>query len=681
MNTRTIPTRRWPALVAAMLFLSGPALGDTLETDLQYAAAFADGSDPEAMVRIGNAVTEALNGPATERLKVEGQLLKALTNASTRPGRGFLCRQLRIIGTERSVAPLEALLTDPESSHMARYALAAMEYPAAGAALHRALGKSSGAVQAGIVDSLAGRRHRDALDDIAALLSSSDSRVGASAARALGFFGGNKAVRALNHARTGASSSMIQTIDNALLRCADQFLAANRRRRAANLFNRFFTGPYPPSFRRAGLRGIAAARGAEAVPTLVQAVRDASPDLQVEAIAILGSMSEPAAAEALTRLLDSPPNALELIIRALGSRGHTPALAPITRLLGHDQSRVRLAALEAVGSLGDTGIASTLAEAAATSEGHEQQIARISLQQLRGGQETDRLLAASLPDSEGSLQAEIIRALANRGAHEVVAPAIQFARADDESVRRESIRALGLLAGENQLPELIALAKAPEIESDQASIESAIGSVFARVPSPADRAAPVLAALPDSAPDGKAVLIRLMSKAATAETLRTARKALASPNETVRNAAVRTLADWPDPGPIADLRALAMTDSSKTRKVIALRGYIRLASATEDPEAMYRDAAAIAERPDEMKLILAGLGKSGSSRSLDLIDQSLENEALRNEAASAAAQIANRHGTDGNQTEALRSTLRTALAATTHNGIRRQVENALKTLD
>ena len=47
------------------------------------------------------------------------------------------CRDLRVLGTEKSVPALAALLADKELSHSARIALEPMAYPAAGAAPSR----------------------------------------------------------------------------------------------------------------------------------------------------------------------------------------------------------------------------------------------------------------------------------------------------------------------------------------------------------------------------------------------------------------------------------------------------------------------------------------------------------------------------------------------------------------
>ena len=99
---------------------------------------------------------------------------------------------------------------------MARYALGSIEEDAADAALHRALSKTSGKLQAGIVNTLANRRYRRASRDIAGLLGSSDAQVAEAAARALGRIGGERAIKALEAARPNAPETLRRRID---MRC------------------------------------------------------------------------------------------------------------------------------------------------------------------------------------------------------------------------------------------------------------------------------------------------------------------------------------------------------------------------------------------------------------------------------------------------------------------------------
>ena len=75
-------------------------------------------------------VVSAAADPA-RRAAIEQRLIQGLAGAQTRAGRDFFCRQLVMIGSEAAIPELAQLLTSPESSHIARYALAALGEPSA----------------------------------------------------------------------------------------------------------------------------------------------------------------------------------------------------------------------------------------------------------------------------------------------------------------------------------------------------------------------------------------------------------------------------------------------------------------------------------------------------------------------------------------------------------------------
>ena len=116
--------------------------------------------------------------PATSQSE-EG-LINILTVTTVKKNNA--CRELRTVGTEKSIPALAALLTDKDLSHPARLALEPMPYPAAGAALREAVGKTSGRVRAGIIDSLGERREAASIAVIAPSLADSDKDVAAAAA-------------------------------------------------------------------------------------------------------------------------------------------------------------------------------------------------------------------------------------------------------------------------------------------------------------------------------------------------------------------------------------------------------------------------------------------------------------------------------------------------------------------
>ena len=206
-----------------------------LDQALPRVSVFEMGKDASPLIAVEQIVFESAKDPA-QRAVVEERLLKVLSSSPTREAKEFICRQLFTIGTARCVPALEELLTDPALSHMARFALGRNESPAALEALQRALGKTSGSIQAGILNTLGLRRYDKALPDIQKLVSSPDPEVAKAAARAMGEIGGPAAVKTLQAVRATATEAVRPSIDAALLVSADQFLKAGEAEAAAKIY-------------------------------------------------------------------------------------------------------------------------------------------------------------------------------------------------------------------------------------------------------------------------------------------------------------------------------------------------------------------------------------------------------------------------------------------------------------
>ena len=90
---------------------------------------------------------------------------------------------------------------------------------------------------------------------------------------------------------------------------------------------------------------------------------------------------------------------------------------------------------------------------------------------------------------------------------------------------------------------------------------------------------------------------------------------------------------------------MKLSGSAETskHKILALRGYVRLAKTIrdhKDRDVMYLDALPLAERPEELRLILGGLGDSRSHQSLQAVTKYLDHENVAEEAAATAIRIA-----------------------------------------
>src|SRR4030043_1580163 len=117
-------------------------------------------------------------GKKDEMAKMEKSLLSVLELPdATRAGKDFICRQLRVIGTEQSVPVMAKMLTQDEYSDMARYALERIPGSAVEKALRDTLPAASGRAKVGIINSLGQRSDTKAVDALSKLLGDSDEPV------------------------------------------------------------------------------------------------------------------------------------------------------------------------------------------------------------------------------------------------------------------------------------------------------------------------------------------------------------------------------------------------------------------------------------------------------------------------------------------------------------------------
>ncbi|MFP4058420.1 MAG: HEAT repeat domain-containing protein [Candidatus Brocadiia bacterium] len=644
--------RPWAALAALLLAAAAAHAAEAqddllaqLDAALQEVAVYEYGKDFAPLRRAEDLVAQAAKDPAL-REEAEKRLVARLRGEATDDAKAFLCRQLRLVGTARCVPALASLLASERLSHMARYALERIPAPEAGAALRQALPRASAKLKVGVIHSLGARGDREALDQLVPLLGAGDLAVARAAARALGYIGGERAAQALAGARPGASPELRRTLTAAWLRCADQFLDAGQAEKAAAIYRALYGKDEPRRTRVAALRGLVAAGDEQAVPRVLEAIQGDDPLLRASAIQFLKSARGPGLTELLAdKLASFPPEVQVLVLGALAERGAAGAAPAALAAARSEHEEVRIAALEALGRVGDAAAVPILAEAAATGQGREQQAARQALARL-GGEGVDAAIVAALEKGgDAATRAELVRALAERGATQALHVVLELARGAEEPVRGEALRAIGELAGPNDLARVARLVAQATDEATRQAAAKALIAVLGRLPDRAAATEPVLEAMDGAPPQARAALLGVLARIGTSKALAAVRSALDAPQAAVRDAALRALAEWPTAEPIADLLRIAREATDRRRKVLALRGLLRMVNETaerseEQKAALYRQAMDLASRPEEKKLVLAGLAEARSLAALRLAESALDEPAVRAEAAAAAAQIA-----------------------------------------
>jgi hypothetical protein len=204
-------------------------------------------------------VTEAIknaHGNRTETANIEKSLLGILESDAKRAGKQFACRQLSIIGTGQSVPVLAGMLTNEETSDMARFALERIPGAAADSALRDALPKASGKPKVGIINSLGQRHDKQAVGALSKLVNDSDETIANAAVAALGQIADEQATKALAEAKDKTTGKLKLRVLDSFLLCADKLVAAGKKTQALSIYKELSNKEMPESIRAAATKGM-----------------------------------------------------------------------------------------------------------------------------------------------------------------------------------------------------------------------------------------------------------------------------------------------------------------------------------------------------------------------------------------------------------------------------------------
>jgi len=434
----------------------------------------------------------------------EDSLIAVLNSGAPDKEKADACLVLARIGTAKAVPALVALLGHEKLSHMARYALEPIPDPAVDAALRAALGKLQGRALAGAIGSLGVRRDLSAMGSLAGLLQAGDPQVAQAAARALGSFGTQAAVAALQDVLPRARPENRLSVIEGLLRCAESMGAGPERAGATAIYDRLRgLKEAPHQVRFAAFRGAVLARGDAGLSVLVEALRSRDPIL-IRAAA--RTSLEMRGADVTKSLADALGGLDEdgqiLVAEALGKRGDVAGLPALLALTKKGEPIVRVAAVRAASELADAsavpafvGLLNDPVEGVAGA-------ARAGLAALEG-REVDAAIAAMLNDADPKTRGLAIDLIGQRRATGSVPALLKAAQSDDPLVRIASIRALGGLAGAKEFPVLVKLLVASRTAADRDALEKLLVDLCAANSRPAAGDVVIRKAVYGDLPDGK----------------------------------------------------------------------------------------------------------------------------------------------------------------------------------
>lgn len=631
-----------PVLNSPMQAAESGAIG--LDEVVTAASAYQSGQNAEPLRGLEEAVRQSV-GNAALRKQVEAGLLKLLEPSSSYEAKKFACQTLAIIGSDAALPQLAGLLNEEETVSLACLALTTYPPGKADEVLRDALKWVNGKSRAQVIDTLGERRDSQAVSLLAATASDPDRLVAEAAIGALAKIGTPAALKGLANLKRGDGAEYSHMLDEAKLRAADTLKRSGQRRQAMDMYEKLLADSQTVAVRRTALAALLSLDRDGGEQRILEILENGPPELRPIAIAGMGAVGNPGSTEKFAGQLQRlKPEEQALVLESIARNDSNAARLELAKALSSPEPLVRRAAIVALGNLGDPYFASLLARSSSlASDPEEARAIETALVNLKGGAQTDQQLLAVLKTSLAKPRVQLISAVARRLGSKANPVLLEEVDNTDPAVAKAAFRALGKTGVATNAPQLLLKLTKLQDAGVRSEAESATSQVLARVDSSDKRSAMVNEALAKATtPEAKASLLPLLQVCGDSAGLPTLAAAAADPEPVVRDAAVRTLAEWPDSAARATLLALYRESQDKGVHELALRGLVRLAGEANTATApqQFRQLIVGARGDTDLKLILGGLGGCPQPDALALVLPLLSNPAVRAEAIVAVKRIA-----------------------------------------
>ncbi len=611
------------------------------------ASTYESGQSLACLRRIESLVARSVADPASRQV-VEAGLIQLAAANSTYEAKRFACQQLAIIGSDNCLPALAKLLDTPDTVGIACLALSTHPSAKAAGILRHAASLARGPALVQIVNTLGDRQDPTAVKLLSELTGNPDPAVAAVAVASLGKVGNRAAGRILAALRNQAKPALSGVVAEALLRCADKQAVTGNRSQAISIYEGLLRPSEPDHVRRGALQAVLRLDRDQGEQRILSILHGTDTVLKPVAIAGITVMSAPGASARFGRELPSLPAPEQAwLIQALAARRDQAAQAAVGNALDSADAMVRIAAITALGNLANPACTPWLTKAMIQAKSPEEQRAvEIALITVGRDEKADLTIINGLVNAPADVKIRLMAVLAKRG-NRIALPAL-LGETDqaNPAVAKAAFQAAGKLAVADDLPVL--LDKLAQVRSAEIRSEAEGAAVLALDKlSDLDRRSKMVCAQLAKAGDAatKCSFLRLLPHCRTASALTALKNAGDSPDLRLRDAAVRSLADWPDSAAWDCLAGFYRQSQVESYRALALRGLVRLlgeenAHPGAEVTDHYRQLLTAAKSDDDYKLILGAISGFAHPDALGLVLPLLSNPGVHAEAELAVQKIA-----------------------------------------
>ncbi|MHC4086288.1 MAG: HEAT repeat domain-containing protein [Planctomycetota bacterium] len=621
-------SKRITVILVTCFLVTQISFGDVWE-DI---AGYEYGDDPNPCEQAEKLLQET---PIEEHGRIEQKLIViAASKDATQAGKAVACRFLQQVGTARCIPAVSGLLRDEILSDYARLVLERLKSEQADKAMRDALEKAPDKTRIGILASLAERRDKKAVKSACKLVSSSNHAVAKAAIEAIGKIGGKEAARCLSSMKP--AENLVPTQMHAMVECARSLSGKD----AASLCEKVLAGSYRPCH-IAALRELVNVDTAKASSLIARAIKSNDVKLRRDGLSIVAGTKGKRLTRDMLNLLGelSPDRQAELIV-ALGARGDKAALDKIMEHIRSNNTEIQDAAVKAVSKLGDAGVVKLLLGMADSPR------LRDSVTKAIAGMKGDNINDALVESLKNrNLRKAAIQASIARGCTEAVPSLLKLVKDKDPDVRKEAWTGLATLAAGDDMDSIMKILVEIKEARDLSYAEDAAKKVFYRAENRSKCFEAVAGRYEAATEATKGVILDLGAATGDSRALKLERNALESPNKELYGRALRALAKWPNETAAEDLLRQTKNASEQVDRIVALRGYIRIAGiekaklSADERMKMLKTAIGLAKRNEERKQIVSGLQHVKSLEALDMLGKYMDNPAHQAEARMSAANL------------------------------------------
>ncbi|RPI22131.1 MAG: hypothetical protein EHM61_23030 [Acidobacteria bacterium] len=580
---------------------------------------------------------ESLEAGSNQAKEVEARLIALLGSGASLAAKDFACRQLGLIGGEAGLPVLQTLLADKS---LAASATAALErIPGSGAIMREALAQSSGTGRTALITALGRRRDAQAVVFLKPMAADKDPVVSQAAAHSLGLIGTPEAAGVLLNTLASAPPGTRRWLALSLLQCGERLASGGQREEAERVFRELTKSGEDRETTFGALRGLSLIPASNVLPDLVAFIKKEEPKAAANAIQVMLQMPGPAPVKALADILTAlRPATQQAALLAFGARTDArPAVSKVVEAGRKGSPDVRAAAWTALGRLGDSSHIPLLVKALLADGSAERAAARLSLNGMNCT-DFDSVLLGLLQKADADTRVEIVGIIDDRRMMSAADTLLSIATKENHTeLRSSALKALRRTASERQIAPLVdLLAKDP---TESTTLAETVSSLLKKFPQP--HVGYVCQSYREAADAPRqARLVAGLRGVGDAEALTLLRGALAAKQREVQRAAIRSLSEWPDPGPIPDLLAIArQTTLEPTLRTLASRGSLRLISLPADRShaesvSMISQVLELAPALPEKKRALSILELFPGPEAVALAQKALSDPALSAEAKS-----------------------------------------------